>query len=190
MIPNRKPRKCANCRYEFIPDRPLQRVCCLGCAVEWGKKQSDKAIAKAKKAERAADRAKLAELLPLQHWLKRAEKAVNAFVRERDREQPCISCGTHDAAEWHAGHWKSVGANSALRFDPSNIHRQCNQCNVFKGGNAGEYEARLPARIGMAEYYRLKHAPRYRKWTREECQAIEREFKQRLKDLQHVELAA
>ena len=118
-----------------------------------------------------------------------AEKAVNAFVRERDRDQPCISCGTNDAAEWHAGHWKSVGANSALRFDPANIHRQCDQCNVFKGGNANEYEIRLPARIGQAEVDRLKHAPRVRKWTREECQAIEQEFKSKLKELREREAA-
>jgi len=145
---------------------------------------AEKIKAKREKADRKETKAKLAELKPLQYWLKRTEKAVNTFVRERDREMSCISCGTNDAAEWHASHWKSVGANSALRFDTANIHKSCDQCNVFKGGNATEYEARLPARIGQAEFDRLKNSPRSRKWTREECQAIEQEFKAKLKDLQ------
>lgn len=177
-----KQKKCRYCKTLFTPTMPMQIVCGIECA---------KAIAKKKreKVEKANDRQRKEELKPLQYWLKRTEKAVNAFVRERDREQPCISCGTNDAAEWHAGHWKSVGANSALRFDPANIHRQCDQCNVFKGGNANEYEIRLPARIGQAEVDRLKHAPRLRKWTREECQAIENEFKAKLKELRERETA-
>lgn len=177
-----KQKKCRYCKTLFTPTMPMQIVCGIECA---------KAIAKSKreKVEKANDRQRKEELQPIQYWLKRAEKAVNAFVRERDREQPCISCGTNDAAEWHAGHWKSVGANSALRFDPANIHRQCDQCNVFKGGNANEYEIRLPARIGQAEVDRLKHAPRVRKWTREECQAIEQEFKAKLKELREMESA-
>ena len=177
-----KQKKCRYCKTLFTPVLPMQVVCGIECA---------KAIAKKKreKVEKANDRQRKEELQPIQYWLKRAEKAVNAFVRERDREQPCISCGTNDASEWHAGHWKSVGANSALRYDLSNIHRQCDQCNVFKGGNATEYEIRLPARIGQAEVDRLKHAPRLRKWTREECQAIEQEFKLKLKELREREAA-
>ena len=177
-----KQKKCRHCKTLFTPILPMQVVCGIECA---------KAVARKKreKVEKANDRQRKEELQPIQYWLKRAEKAVNAFVRERDREQPCISCGTNDASEWHAGHWKSVGANSALRYDLSNIHRQCDQCNVFKGGNATEYEIRLPARIGQAEVDRLKHAPRLRKWTREECQAIEQEFKLKLKELREREAA-
>lgn len=173
-----KPKKCSYCRCEFIPERRMQKVCCLGCAVALAKRKREK-------VERANDRQRLEEMKPLPYWRKRAEKAVNAVVRERDREQPCISCGTNDAAQWHAGHWKSVGANSALRYDYANIHRQCNQCNVFKAGNATEYEARLPARIGQDEFERLKYAPRVKEWTREECQAIELEAKKILKELRN-----
>ena len=135
------------------------------------------------KIERADIRARKIELKPLQYWLKRAEKAVNAWVLVRDREQGCISCGRFEAQAFHAGHHISVGASSALRFDPMNIHKQCNQCNIHLGGNQAEYAMRLPARIGQVEADSLKNAPRSRKWTREECQAIEAEFKQKLKGL-------
>lgn len=181
-----KPRKCPECHQPYVKTRAVQPTCgALPCQESYAIKVAHKAAWKREKMQRAADRAQREELQPLQYWLKRAEKAVNALVRERDIEQPCISCGTNDAAEWHAGHWKSVGSNSALRYDLSNIHRQCDQCNVFKGGNATEYEARLPARIGQAEVDRLKNSPRSRKWTREECQAIEADAKRKLKELKH-----
>ena len=177
-------KKCRICHSQFVARFPMQATCeNFECKVAYGEQVAAKAKRKREKVERANDRQRLQELKPIQYWLKRTERAVNAVVRERDSEQPCISCGTYDAAEWHAGHWKSVGANSALRFDYSNIHKQCDHCNVFKAGNATEYELRLPARIGVDEYMRLKHAPRIRKWTREECQAIEADAKLKLKAL-------
>lgn len=148
-----------------------------------------KSAEKRAKAERASDRERKAELKPMQYWLKRAEKAVNAFRREEDllSGYGCITCGTHDAEQWHAGHWISVGASSATRFDPANIHLQCRQCNFFGGGKASDYEARLPARIGQAEVDRLKYSKRERKWTREECQAIEAEYRAKLRELKRRE---
>lgn len=179
-----KTTKCKQCRAPFVKFRMEQKTCLNPeCLVKQGRVEAAKRQAKEVRAQRAETKAKLLELKPPQYWLKRAEKAVNAFIRERDRDQPCISCGTHDASEWHAGHWISVGASSALRFDPANIHKQCHQCNWFEGGRASDYEARLPARIGQAEFERVKFARRERKWTREECQEIEAEAKSKLKEL-------
>lgn len=177
-----KTTKCKQCRAPFVKFRMEQKTCLNPeCLVKQGRIEATKREAKAERAERAETKAKLLELKPLQYWLKRAEKAVNAFIRERDKDQPCISCGTHDASEWHAGHWISVGASSALRFAPANIHKQCHQCNWFEGGRASDYEARLPARIGQAEFDRIKFAPRARKWTREECRAIEAEYRGKIR---------
>lgn len=158
-------------------------MCSPSCAlalINQRKIEADRAEAKAQRAE---IKARKVELKPLQYWLKRAQKAVNDFCRARDLKAGygCITCGTHDAEEWHAGHWISVGASSALRFDPSNIHLQCQQDNYFGAGMAQEYEARLPARIGQVEVDRIKTAKRERKWTREECQAIEADYKAKLK---------
>lgn len=192
LIPSAKARiikakrcKAPGCGNDFTPARPMQKACSPGCALSMVAHANAKKATATAKADRKEAKTRLAELKPLQYWLKRTEKAVNAFIRERDREQPCISCGTHDAEEWHAGHWISVGASSGTRFDPANIHKQCRQCNYFGGGKAQDYEVRLPARIGPAEVDRLKNAPRSRKWTREECQAIEIEYKTKLKALQN-----
>ena len=176
------------CGEIFVKRRAIQPVCDrYECKIEYALIAAEKSRAKREQAERRATREKLEELKPLQYWLKRAQTAVNTYVRARDllAGHGCITCGTHDAEEWHAGHWISVGASSASRYDPANIHLQCRQCNFFGAGRAQEYEARLPARIGQAEVDRLKYAPRSRKWTREECQAIEAEFKKKLKELEH-----
>ena len=180
-----KMRKCKICGEKYEPNgmRPVCQK--FSCAVAYADLAAEKSKQKREKAERAADRAKKLELKPMQYWLKRTEKAVNALALYRDRYQPCISCGATDASAYHAGHWKSVGANSALRYDLSNIHRQCEQCNVHKGGNAIEYELRLPARIGEAEVNRLKYSPRSKKWTREELQKIEAGAKKQLKEMQN-----
>lgn len=172
-------RKCKECPTYFVPLRPMQKVCGPGCAI----KAADRRKSKLQKVERKETREKLLELKPLQYWLKRAEKAVNAFVLQRDREQSCISCGCNDAEQWHAGHFISVGASSATRYDPANIHKQCRQDNFFGHATQADYEARLRARIGDAEVDRLKMAKRERKWTREECQAIETEYRQKLREL-------
>lgn len=183
-----KQKKCRFCGFTFLPARPLQIACDLSCAVALGKRQTEKALAKAAKIERAADREKIAELKPLQYWLKRTQKAVNELRRAQDLAAGygCITCDTHDAEEWHAGHCISVGASSAERFTYTNIHLQCRQCNYFGAGKAQEYWTRMPARVGQAETDRLKNAPRSRKWTREECQSIESAAKAKLKALERA----
>jgi hypothetical protein len=178
--------RCPHCRQTYERKRMGQKSCeSVPCAIAAGQARKAKESAKKAKAERAEIRVRKEALRPLQYWLKRAQKAVNEYCRARDLKAGygCITCGTHDAEEWHAGHWISVGASSATRFDPANIHLQCRKDNYFGGGMAQEYEARLPARIGQAEVDRLKNSSRNRKWTREECQSIEAEFKEKLKSL-------
>ena len=93
--------------------------------------------------------------------LKRAESAVNAYVRLRDADKSCISCGTQGPALWQAGHYLSVGARPELRFDTSNIHRQCVHCNMHKAGNVTLYRIELVKRIGVTAVEALEgpHPP-------------------------------
>jgi len=179
-------RRCKICKEKYEPIRPLQVACGFLCAMVLVTRQREKkAAADAKvraKQQRESDKERRDALRKPQYFLKRAEHAVNAWCRWRDRFEPCISCGTNDAEEWHAGHLIPVGASSFSRFDPLNINKQCRQCNYFGAGRATDYEVRLRAKIGNEAVERLKNAPRLRIWTREELQAIEKDFKQRLKD--------
>jgi 5-methylcytosine-specific restriction endonuclease McrA len=80
--------------------------------------------------------------------LKNAVTAFHEFIRERDKNRPCISCGRHVYLQ--AGHFFPAGHYSALRFNEDNVHGQCVQCNFHKHGNLTHYEINLRRRIGDA----------------------------------------
>lgn len=80
--------------------------------------------------------------------IKTAQRWFNRWVRERDRDMPCISCGTTKDVQYHAGHYRSVASAPQLRFDPHNCHKQCAQCNKYRSGNLIAYKINLIDRIG------------------------------------------
>jgi hypothetical protein len=56
------------------------------------------------------------------------------FYRRGQRPQ-CISC-ERENMDWCAGHFKSRGAQSNLRYDPKNVFLQCNRhCNQALSAN-------------------------------------------------------
>ena len=177
-----KPKTCKVCRSKFTPRTPLQVACGMECAIEQGKRITAAQKAKQDRLERAETKRKLEEHKPLEYWLKKAEAACNAYIRERDPDV-CISCGVTSSSAWQAGHFVSVGANRTLRFNEDNIHKQCIHCNMHKGSNALEYRPRLIAKIGLerVEWLEGWHAPV--KMTRESAQEIERHYKDKLKKL-------
>ncbi len=77
---------------------------------------------------------------------KLAEKHFNKFIRLRDQDKPCASCGRYTTLQ--AGHFYSGGHYSALKFDEDNVHGQCVRCNMHLHGNLIEYEKGLRRRIG------------------------------------------
>lgn len=181
-----KAKRCRHCKQAFTPVRPLQTVCSPICALELIDKRKAKEQTKQEKIERQRIKERKLELKPIQYWLKRTEKAVNAYVVARDRSlgHGCISCGTYDAQAFHAGHFLSVGASSYSRFDADrNIHMQCSKCNLHLSGNLTNYEIGLVARIGAEEVDKLKNAPRVWKWSREALQGIEATYKAKIKAL-------
>lgn len=171
-----KPRKCAYCKAEFMPSRMGQKVCGIECA---------KAIAvkKREKVEKVADKAKRESLKTLSDWRKEAQTAVNAYVRVRDADKPCISCGRHHQGQYHAGHYLSRGAHPELSLDERNIHKQCSVCNNHLSGNQIEYRKGLIARYGIeyVEWLEGPHQPK--KYSREELEALKTDFVQRKKEL-------
>lgn len=77
---------------------------------------------------------------------KLAQKYFNAFIRKRDKGQPCISCGSGTPSQ--ASHLYSAGHYNALRFNEDNVHLACVRCNYFLAGNLIEYRKRLEKKIG------------------------------------------
>lgn len=87
----------------------------------------------------------------------KAQAVFNRFVRDRDREKPCISCGqklTHEYSQ--AGHYISVGRSKALRFHEDNVHSQCSYCNIQLEGNVSKYRAGLIKKIGIEKVEKIE----------------------------------
>lgn len=127
---------------------------------------------------------------PRSYFIKQAQQAVNAYIRERDKNLPCVSCGTLSAAQWDAGHYRTTAAAPQLRFDPRQIWKQCSVCNQHKSGNLVPYRAELIRRIGLAELESIEGNHDRHRWTIEECKAIKAEYQQKLKDLRQLGEAA
>lgn len=179
-----KPKTCKVCKAKFIPFRSTQPTCgSVPCGVEYGLRVVAKAkAAKARKEATALREAKVAAK-PRDKWLKEAQAAFNRFVRLRDADRPCISCGT-TIAKWDAGHYRSVGSNPALRFEPLNNHKQCAQCNQHKSGNAIEYRIGLIARIGLeaVEWLEGPHDPKH--YTIDDLRAIKATYAAKCRELE------
>jgi hypothetical protein len=170
-------RKCATCREPFAPRNMTHKVCCAACGLALAEKNRTA-------ANRAETRKRLAALKSRASHLKDAQAAFNKFIRARDAELPCVSCGRFHTGAWDAGHYKSVGAMPALRFVEINVHRQCVPCNQYKSGNVIEYRIGLVKRIGVLSVEWLEQDHPAKKYTILEAQAIKATYKQKLKELQ------
>lgn len=142
--------KCAHCKRNLIQDRPSQIVH-TECAADYVMAQGAKRERLQAKASRAETRMRKEAVKTRQQWLVEAQSVVNRYVRLRDKDKPCCSCDRPASwdGQWHASHFRSVGAASAVRFNLWNIHKGCSICNNHLSGNIEGYRPRLIERIGV-----------------------------------------
>lgn len=151
--------RCRYCKTKFEASSSMSRFCSPKCAYAWLMTDEGQAKHKKVKAKMQRERtsAKKEALKTRSEWLRDLQKAFNEFIRLRDADQPCISCGitSEQLAEkwrggkWDAGHYRSVGSSPHLRFNESNCHKQCKKCNNQLSGNIVEYRKGLIQRIGQ-----------------------------------------
>lgn len=152
-------------------------------------RKAEKQARAAAKVERAETRRRKEAIKTLPKLKKEAEREFNAFIRARDAEQPCISCGAPppDLSGLHAGrdagHYRSVGSAAHLRYHEDNVHAQCVHCNQHGAGRAVEYRIGLIARIGEARVVALETNNTVRKWSHDELRAIRDTYKAKLKEM-------
>ena len=200
-ILKKKPRrKCALCREWFHPNRDGQFVCSFECASAHGKAANDAAktaahlkVKQLQKKAAESDRKRQAErrmaVKPISYFIKQAQQAFNNFIRYRDRHLVCISCDRHHDGQYHAGHFRTTGANPELRFDEDNCHKQCSVCNNHLSGNLTAYRPALIAKIGQARFDVLMGPHVLPKWSREDYIRIRDEYREKLRDLKKQEVA-
>lgn len=109
---------------------------------------------------------------------RQAEQVFNRWVRQRDADDPCISCGEHRAF-YDAGHFVPVKGGSFLRFHEWNVNKECKGCNGFDEFHLVGYRKNLINKIGLENVEWLEANRRtVKKWTREELLLIIEKYKQ------------
>ncbi|MGA8120846.1 recombination protein NinG [Rouxiella badensis] len=127
---------------------------------------------------------------PLSYFAKQAQTEFNAYIRERDASLPCISCGRFHDGQYHAGHYRTVGANPELRFSEINCHKQCAPCNNHLSGNIENYTPAIIAKIGKSAYQELMGPHEAVRYRREEYERVRDEYKAKRKALKQLGEAA
>ena len=195
-------RKCKVCNEWFVAQYSDIRIrwCCpehgAMLAMEQRAKDKAKEAAKRIKEEKEAEKAgrkrrqeRRQAVKPLSYFRNQAQQAFNEFIRYRDRHLPCISCGRHHDGQYHAGHYRTTGANPELRFNEDNCHKQCAPCNNHLSGNLTAYRPALIAKIGQARFDVLMGPHEMPKWGRDDYIRIRDEYRAKLRQLKQQEAA-
>jgi hypothetical protein len=154
------------------------------CQVTYATAYALKSQEKRVKADRKETREKKQALKTRSQWMKEAQSEVNRYVRLRDKDLPCISCGRFHDGQYHAGHYRTVGSAPELRFEVSNIHKQCAPCNNHLSGNLINYRKGLVQKIGIdaVEWIEGKHEPKH--YTIDDLKAIKAKYKTLCRELE------
>lgn len=200
---SRLPTRCKQCREKFSEeDRAQHRRIHSACIPAYADAQEAKAQRKAEKqarmaakVERALDKKKKQDQMSIRELLAELQVPFNAWIRARDADLPCVSCGVVNpqmttGGQWDAGHFLSRGAYPELRFHEDNVAKQCKSCNAGSGKFAHKertvsqrFEEELRRRIGDERVDALKAAHPLHKWDRDELIAKKAYYVAALKEL-------
>lgn len=163
-------------------------LCKMKCYPDWllnsdaGKVKLQKSILKATKPRIDLEIAKNTrkEQNTLKSLLINVRMQLHSYIRERDKQKPCISCGGQWNDTFQAGHFYKAELYSNLKFDKDNIHGQCQGCNLFNDGNESGFRVGLINRYGKEFLDSLDvKAQEYKKesfkWDIEELKRIKKE---------------
>ena len=178
-----KLKTCKQCKTKFAPARPLQAVCGPMCGLERAKKAR-------LTAEKKQDRVKRESLKTIPQLIAEAQKEFNAYIRERDKDKPCICCGKplgggsgSTGGDFDCGHYRSTGSAPHLRFDERNAAGQRKHCNRYGAGRAVDYRIGLIARIGLEAVESLEADNAVIKWDRDTLRQIKVIYRAKIREL-------
>ena len=175
-----KQKKCKCCNVFFTPYKTTQKVCSTKCAIEYA---NNKIKSEAKKRARAERKEYYENNMTLSDWKKKVQTVFNKFIRLRDMQKGCISCGTPlQLRKFDAGHYYPT-TYQGIRFNENNVHGQCVRCNRNMHGNIHEYRKRITERISQEELDWLDEN-RYieLKLNKIELEELYNKYKKKIKD--------
>lgn len=178
--------RCKNCKDKFEQKAFNQKFCmkdeCIEAFWVWYKLENEKKFKKQCSVERKQYYEKNKKI---SDYKSDARKVFQKWIRKRDEQLPCISCGCMTAKQWDGGHYLKAELFSGLIFNEQNCHKQCSVCNDFKSGNELEYRDGLIKRYGESYVFHIentKNLYRVKKWTKEELIAIKEKYTDLLKN--------
>lgn len=182
-----KQKTCKSCGGKFAPSfNSTQVVCSVKCAQAHAPINQQKARKAIDQRERREIKVRKEKLKSRADHLKEAQVVVNQYIRLRDADLPCVSCGRFHDGQWHAGHFRSAGGHPELRFEPLNIWRQCAPCNTHKSGDLVNYRAELVRRIGAEKVEWLEGPHEAKRYTIDDLKAIKAEHRAKIKALKEA----
>ena len=168
-----KEKICRYCKEYFTPFNSLQPFCFkTECIQQHNKVTREKKARKVKKEFKESDKSSLIEL---------AQMVVNKYIRLRDLNKPCCSCGHFGDRQFHAGHYQNVGGHRQLRFYTLNIHKQCSICNCRKSSNNQEYRPFMISKYGLEFVERLESNQERGNYTVEYLQRLIKVFRKKIR---------
>jgi len=179
-------RRCAHCRKKVPVDEAvmggIKSFCSFEHLIEFTRSKPAKEIAR--KAVKRDTKVKLDSLKTASDYIKEAQVAFNSYIRVRDKNKQCISCGclpgdTVQGGKFDAGHYRSRGSASHLRYHLFNCHSQCVKCNRYLSGNVVEYRKGLIARIGAERVEQIEMGNNPRKFTIDYLKRVKKIFNYR-----------
>lgn len=124
------------------------------------------------------------ELKTHSDYIKVLQAVFNRFIRLRDKDKGCISCGKELTGIYHAGHFFPTSSHPELRFNEDNVMGQCIKCNAHLHGNLGQYANKLPKRIGWERFEKLYEPTTALKLTIPEILELIKFYKEKIKTLE------
>jgi hypothetical protein len=180
-----KQKKCKVCKEYFTPIKQFQ-PCCFPPKECWKihvlnlkKKQFQDQCKEERKSFYESEKG----LDQLEH---EARKEFQSWIRLRDVDYACISCGTTYTRQWDGGHFYKAELYSAMIFNEMNCHKQCCYCNDHLDANLLEYRKGLIKRYGIEyveELERIKDSLRSYKYSKSELLEIKAKYKQKINQL-------
>ena len=158
---------CYDCKKDFLLN------------TEQGQELIDKASKKAKMVSAQTynkeKKERKWELMSTVQRINKAKQVFQKWIRKRDKDEACISCGTVSSELWDGVHYLKADIYTGVIFNEINVHKQCRKCNRFLGGNEAQYRIALCLKYGeskVAELEKLANETRQYRWSSEELKKI------------------
>jgi hypothetical protein len=181
-------RRCAYCKQKVSTEdakiNGLRAFCSIDHALAW--LDTEKGQNTLQKARNKKNKSAREKLKTKSDYAKEAQTAFNAYIRLRDDDKPCISCGRYHQGQYHAGHYRTTAAAPQIRFNTYNVHKQCSVCNNHKSGNIVEYRINLIGRIGQDRLEELENNQASRPYSIEYLQRLKRIFQKKVRIIKKI----